>query len=263
LESQRVSQVTHDDATVGAQGGDGATLAAEAEALCRAVAGRDLASVPLYIVAQSSLPPEAGSGDHCYGYTTPSLDLYLRPHLPHWIGRGPCMVINDLALAEDHHADDLQYVVQCCVLHELAHILDRPALFADRTDADPLKLQFEALVVADATGRAPSIDVPAYYGHGASFIRIALHLCHRATRHGVDVGPGALCAGYRFGLSPAFRYQAALGDEPARMADWLISDILAAQPPPAFTELWNQDLADYHDRFPLPPGESYESVHPV
>ena len=258
-----MSQVTHDNATAGALGSDGATLAAEAEGLCRAVAFRDLAGVPLYIVSQSSLPAEAGSGDHCYGYTTPSLDLYLRPHLPNWRGRGPCMVINDLALAEDFDADDLEYVIQCCVLHELAHILDRPAQFADRTDADPLKLQFEALVVADSTGRPPRLDLPAYFGHEASFVRIALHLCHRASRHGAAIGPGAVCAGYRFGLSPAFRYQDALGDEPDRMADWLISDILAAQPPPAFSGLWTDDLAAYHDRFPLPPGESYESDHLV
>jgi hypothetical protein len=258
-----MSQVTHDNATAGALCVDGATLAVEAEGLCRSIAGHVLAGVPLYIVSQSSLPPEAGTGAHCYGYTTPSLDLYLRPHLRNWRGRGPCMVINDLALAEDHHADDLRYVIQCCVLHELAHILDRPALFADRTYADPERLQFEALVVADVTGRPSRLDLPTYFGHEASFIRIALHLCHRASRHGVAISPGAVCAGYRFGLLPAFRYQDALGDEPDQMADWLISDILAAQPPPAFSQLWTDDVAAYHDRFPLPPGDLYESIDPV
>src|SRR5690606_4370689 len=71
-----MSQVTHQNATAGHPGDDMAKTLADAEALCRAVAGRDLDGIPLYLVPQSILPPECGSGDHCYAYTLGSLDLY-------------------------------------------------------------------------------------------------------------------------------------------------------------------------------------------
>jgi len=65
------------------------------------------------------------------------------------------------------------------------------AFFEDRTGVDPNRLLFESLVVADCTRRPPRDDLPAYYGHEAGFIRIALHLCHRAERAGVSIAPAA------------------------------------------------------------------------
>jgi hypothetical protein len=222
----------------------------QAESLCRAVAGRDLNEAPFYLISQSSLP--AGCiGEHHYGLTSPSLDLYLAPHIPNYRGRGACLVINDIALAEDFDVEDLAYLVPAFVLHELAHILDRPVVFADRTGVDEQRIIFEGLVVADATSRPPREDLPAYFGHEAGFIRVALHLQHRAEQAGVAIAPAALCAGSRYCLSHASDYQDALGDEPARCADLLFRDIAATNPPPAFSQLWIQDLVSYEDRFSL------------
>ena len=251
-----MSQVMHQNATRGHQGGDVATLLAEAEALCRAVAGCDLEGVPLYSVAQSILPADCGSGDHCLAYTTPSLDLYLRDHIPGYRGRGPCMVINDVALAEDFDPEDLEYVIPAYVLHELAHILDRPALFEDRSGVDTDRLLFESLVVADCTKRPPREDIPLYHGHEVGFIRIALHLCYRAQQAGFDAYHAALCAGYRYGLSHASLYLEALGDEPARCAGMLFRDIKSLKPPPAFSSLWCDDFIAYPQRFPLQKGSA-------
>jgi len=227
-----------------------AAILAEAESLCRALAGRELAGIPLYLVPQSILPADYFAGDHHYAFTTPSLDLYLAPHIPNYRGRGPCMVVNDLGFTDGLDPEDLEYIVPACVLHELAHVLDRPALFADRTGVDPNKLLFESLVIADCTRRPPRDDLPAYDGHETGFIRIALHLCHRAELAGVAITPAAICAGHRYGLSHASDYQDALGDEPARFTDMRFHDIAATDPPPAFTRLWAQDFVSYHNRFP-------------
>jgi hypothetical protein len=248
-ESQRMSHLAEQTATTGHTLAHMANLLARAEGLCHTVAGPDLAGVPLYIVAQSILPADCGSGDHCYGYTLPSLDIYLADHIPSYRGRGPCVVINDVALADDFDPDDLKYVVPSYVLHELGHVLDRPALFEDRTGVDPDKLLFESLVVADCTKRPPRDDIPLYHGHEVGFIRIALHLCHRAERAGVSIAPAAICAGHRYGLSHASDYQDALGDEPARCTGMPFHDIAATAPPPAFTRLWTQDIVSYHNRF--------------
>lgn len=245
-----MSQLVEQNATAGHPLGHVGNLLARAEALCRAVAGRDLEGVPLYSVPQSILPADCGSGDHCYGYTLPSLDIYLADHIPGYRGRGPCMVINDVALADDFDPEDLKYVVPAYVLHELGHVLDRPALFEDRTGVDPDKLLFESLVVADCTRRPPRDDIPLYHGHEVGFIRIALHLCHRAERAGDSIAPAAICAGHRYGLSHASDYQDGLGDEPSRCTDMLFRDIAATKPPSAFSRLWAQDVVSYHNRFP-------------
>ena len=226
----------------------------QAESRCRSIARRDLEGIPLYLVPQSNLPSECGSGDHCYAYTTPSLDIYLAPHIPGYRGRGPCMVVNDVGLAEDYDGEDLTYRAHVTVVHELAHILDRPALYEDRTGVDPNRLRFEALVVANVGERPPREDIPLYFGHDHSFIRIALHLCHRAKRAGFDVRPAAICAGHRYGLSHASLYAEALGDEPARCAEMSFRDIRSFRPPQAFSHLWTVDFIEYHQRFPLQKG---------
>ena len=219
-----------------------------AERLCYAVAGRDLGDTPLYVVRQSTLPDGQFAGQHHYAITTPSLDIYLRDYIPDYLGRGPCMLINDLALAGDYEPEDLEFVVPALVLHELAHILDRPALFEDRTGVAPNKLLFESLVVADATKRPVRSDLPAYYGHEASFIRIAVHLCHRASLAGVHIAPTAICAGRRYRLSHASEYREALGDEPQRCVGMMFRDIAATDPPLAFRTLRAYDSVTYHDR---------------
>lgn len=222
---------------------------ARLEAFCRDLAGADLGDLPLYIVPQSTLPPQCGSGNDCYGYFTPSLDLYLREHIPNFRGRGPCMVINDVALREDHADEDLDYVMHACVLHELAHILDWPLVYPEPVNVDPQKLMFEALVVAKATGRPARVEVPRYYGHEASFIRIALHLVYRAERFGMAISPAAVYASHRYGVSHISEYLDALDEEPANCADKTIRQIVAEDPPRAFSELWNSDLIAYQQRF--------------
>jgi hypothetical protein len=213
-------------------------------ALCRAIAARDLGESPLYIVRQSAIATELGAAYGCSGYTTPSLDLYLHDHIGDcWQGRGPCMVINDLALLADVHPEDLEEITLGTIVHELAHILDRPALYENRPNVEPAKLKFESLVLADTIIRPrPTVPVPPYYGHGASFIRIVLHLRHRAWQHGVCLLAKELCGGQRYCLSPGSAYKGTLGDEPRRLAHLTFNQIAVIEPPADFTKLWADDV---------------------
>ncbi len=223
---------------------DFATLVNRAGQLCRAIASRDLVGHELYIIRQSEIAAEYGTAEGCEAYTSPCLDLYLREFVgPRWRGRGPCLVLNDLALA-DVHPEDLEAVVLGITIHELAHILDRPTLYRDRRDAEPDRLKFEALVLADEVGQPrPTVAPQPYAGHGALFIRIALHLRQRAREHGVILLANDLCGGPRYGLSPASAYRAALGDEPTRLAHLTFHEIAAIKPPTEFTTLWASDVA--------------------
>lgn len=219
-------------------------IIAKGHSLCRKIAARDLGKLPLYIVRQSAIASELGAANGCSGYTTPSLDLYLRDHIgKRWQGRGPCMVINDIALLADVHPEDLEDITLGTIVHELAHVLDHPRLYEDRPNVEPAKLKFESLVLADAITRPrPAAKVLPYHGHGASFIRIALHLRHRAWQHGIHLLANELCGGSRYGLSPGSAYKGTLGNEPRRLAHLTFNQIVAIEPPAEFTKLWADDV---------------------
>ncbi|MEQ1826532.1 MAG: hypothetical protein ABL921_11330 [Pirellula sp.] len=213
--------------------------------LCRTIAGADLLGVPLYLVPQSRIAAEFGNADGCYGYTLPSAALYLRSYIDPWLGFGPCAVINDLALAEDFDPIDLEYATLAVILHELAHILDRPVLCDDRRDAPLEKIQFESLVLADSIQKAPRSELPPYAGHGPSFMRLVIHLAHRANLVGVETCPAAVFAGHRYSLSPTAFYQDALEDEPTQQINRRLRDLPSVAPPNRFLDVWDSDVHRY------------------
>ena len=221
-------------------------VCARAESLCRTVAPLDLGDTPLYIVPQSRLPDELGGKAVCDGFTSPSLDLYVQDVIgPAWRGRGACMVVNDTDFGGQMDAFDIESAISGIALHELAHILERPAAYRDRQGADPLRIQFEALCLGDAVSHEPTpaeIAAP-FQGHGLRFIRAALHLRHRADLAGTLVSIYYYCAGTYYGLSHPNRYRDALGDEPAQLANMSIRDILDTEYPEAFWHQWTTDVA--------------------
>jgi hypothetical protein len=220
--------------------------------LCRTVAGPDLANLPLYIVPQSRLA-ELGFADDLHGVTCLSLDLFVREYLEDYRGRGLAMVINAYAIRDCSHPDDVEYIVFATVLHELAHILERPASYAERTpDEDPLRIRFDALTIAHATRQPWPADVPAYHGHDHVFIRTCLHLAYRAQQAGIAICPNVFCAGRGYGLYPATSYERALGDEPEQLRHLKFQELLAIEPPAAFTALWQDDVERHHQLY-LPP----------
>jgi hypothetical protein len=225
-----------------------AKLCARAEALCRRIAPRDLGHTPLYIVPLSQIRSILGGPSVCDGFTCPSLDVYLRNDIgSSWRGRGPCMVINDLQFG-DAEPEDVELMFFATVLHELAHILERPRLFRERTDAEPARLAFEAIVLAAYVQDPPIENMPERMGlqdHDERFIRAALHLRYRAEAAGVCISPALVCPTRDYGLSHANAYRDALGDEPIRLANARIRNVLASPPPEEFSRLWADDLAHW------------------
>jgi hypothetical protein len=149
------------DAPVGQLCGHVGQFLLKAECLCRTIAHRDLGETPLYLLAQSQLPIGLGTQHH-YAFTHPRADMMYRNHIATWLGRGPCAVINDIGIAEDFDPSDVEYATIGVVLHELAHVLERPALFDEQDCDDPDRLQFDALVLTDASKRPNRSDVPMY-----------------------------------------------------------------------------------------------------
>lgn len=198
--------------------------------------------LPIYIVPQTRLPANLGGLSVCGGYTASRLDLHLRDYIPDHRGRGPCMVINDGHLRATY-PEDFDYYFTATVLHELAHLLMQPWLYDERATATPEALRREARRVADMVAtETPEDGHPPFEGHGAQFIRVALHLRHRAEMCGTWLAPNDLCAGHRYSLSHARRYQVALADEPERLATMSIAKIITTKPPPEFAQLWADDV---------------------
>jgi hypothetical protein len=233
----------------------GRGLAAQAEALARRVAP-DVAHGPFYVVLRPDLPPEYQGGDGGpLALTSRHLDLMLRPTLERqrrWRGRGPAILLDPVAIAADaeHRVQPARRrvfpaVAMGLVPHELAHIID----FGPRGDAepDPNLIQFGRLsLAADLTGveaptNGPGATVP-WRGHEWSFIRIALHLAHRAAGLGVDVTASDVFDGRDYEMSPTHRYVAALGDELERLAGTPITTVGKMPPPDAFVALWEADV---------------------
>lgn len=234
-------------------------LRAYAEALCRRVAP-DTATGPFYAVLRSDLPPEYQGGDGgALALTSRHLDLILRPTLERqrrWRGRGPAILLDPAEIAagaarrpRPTRVRIFPPVAMGVVLHELAHIIDA----GPRDDAEPDRVLVEfgrLILAADLTGAAPPTNGPGadmpWRGHEASFVRIALHLAHRAHAAGVDIRPDDVFDAGDYGLSVTRQYHTALGDEPERLAGVDFATIVDAAPPAAFTDLWRADVERWH-----------------
>jgi hypothetical protein len=240
----------------------GRGLAARAEALAPSVAP-DVAPGPFYVVLRPDLPAEYQGGEGgALALTSRHLDLMLRPTLERqrrWRGRGPAILLDPVAVAADagHRPRPSRRrvfpaVAMGIVLHELAHIIDGGPR-DDEVEPDPGLIQFGRLTLAaDLTGaeaptNGPGATVP-WRGHEWPFIRIAMHLAHRAAGLGAPVTPTDVFDARDYELSPTHRYVAALGDEPERLAGWSITTINNSSPPAALVALRRADVRAWKSR---------------
>ncbi|HUG89249.1 MAG TPA: hypothetical protein VML55_00340 [Planctomycetaceae bacterium] len=226
----------------------------DAESICRSVCP-ELSAV--YIVLRAELNSSFDQCGRCLGYTSPFLDVQLEPFLERdgrWAGRGFATVIYEDAILAAWRARrpgfDVDWLLTTVVLHELAHhtergrswrhklaveLAERP--LKDWANTGPPKLSREFLSF-DA-------DLPPWHNHGAEFIRSAIHVVHRAwTLCGFPIHSQQIdAAGELYGLASIGDYAHALGDEPARLADRPLLEVLASDPPEAFSIFAAADLA--------------------
>lgn len=215
------------------------------ESFLRDVAGDDLAGVPVYLLSAD----EAESIDHRLrfkeyaGWTTSIADLLFSNWLHsagRWTGRG-------FATAIDITARSTMQELYGTALHELAHWLDdqhrSPTPTGSETaDATMLSLGVTALEVIPAKWSAPApapvIPQPRWHQHGRTFVRAASHLAYRASRQIESIRPRHIIFGSRYYADPFTEsaWLGALSDELDR--DDSILDILATDPPAAFSERW-------------------------
>lgn len=202
----------------------------------------ELSGSPLYIVE----PPNGYSAlPQVKAFTLKAIDYKIRRALIErggWSGPGAMIVLNTGQLTDDESLTG-------ALLHELGHNVPATAPPADHEPtADEAAKQVEliafwAALPADTSDGAP----PWQPHHGLGFIRNCLHLMHRAALLGIELPfPAVQFAGNCYGLSGAWRYAHALGDEPARMIGATFAAITETQLPTEFAELWAADVAAWH-----------------
>jgi hypothetical protein len=232
------------------------------ETICREVAPRDLAGKNLYIVWRSELLDTPADIRVSLGCTTRNLDLIAKPAIGEkWRGRGPALYLNDQSLwgmacgrvdaswpnpAASARLIFAHSICEAITIHELGHVaedgFERKEVQEPERYAEKLLPLFRNHLETIEPTRLERTE----RDHGAEWIRCTLHMSHRATSISsfslLQLELSALTLSTEFyGLSPTGKYFDAIGDEPARMIDASFAEILATEPPAAFTELFTSD----------------------
>jgi hypothetical protein len=178
-----------------------------------------------------TLPPAGYPIPHdTYAFATLRPDEVLSAHL----GIDPATMVTPCVVfaAIPADKDDLIGIA----LHEGAHLLPRPVFAPDYKPRLPrLPVATAAAMLAAApniAGRDPD--------HGRDFVRIAIHLRHRAASIGIEIPYPAMRCGWEYGLPPTVMLSRWLGDEPERMRHASFAEILAHPAPHAFTRFFEE-----------------------
>jgi len=232
--------------------------------VCRDIAHVDLRDRNLYLIWSLYLADESGC---IHGLQYRSLDLVAQEYLTSigaWEGRGPAILLNDESLAkvvsrstppawdDEQRRNRFEDLCTAIALHELAHVADDGF---SRGPVPPPRIvaQHKECVMncISAEASAEDLDDAArkceWICHSDRWVRASLHIHHRAVKYGhwprVFFTPHAMANNAQYGLSDILAYDGAIGDEPSRRIDDSLTDILASEPPAAFTELFKSDEA--------------------
>ncbi len=218
---------------------DWQAVAREAEALLPLIAPHDV-RWPVYVVLFSELPLSDATA--CGGWTSPTLDLQQRAVIgDRWRGRGFACCVDERM--ENVHPNLRVGAFFDCVLHEAAHAIAEGWHYTD--EVRPEIIYQLARLAAEDVISGKIVETPAtqpYRHHELPFIRTALHLAYRAELVGIQCGMFVVDFAH-YGLSHAWRYWAAIGDEPERSVDLPLKETLRRPPPVALAELWAADVA--------------------
>jgi hypothetical protein len=251
-----------------------------AESLCRSLSPEEFANEPIYVSLQSDFPEELLAVGHCFGWAAANFGDRLRGRRGY---RGPghrivlcdtefgrlCeqslregaqQLASDAGSAPDAPTPEelfpfmakqyLNRILGPTLLHEFVHVVEfgRPREGAPRSDQEIADLNR-----ADASWF--NVELPKkskrypWDLHGPPFVRGQLHLKYRLEAAGGDLRDFDSRLGawetLRYELSPMSDYATALGDEPERMFDRPLREILASDPPFEFAVQFCQDVLDF------------------
>jgi hypothetical protein len=199
----------------------------------------------------------------CWGLSDPFLDLTYQDRIRNWQGRGVCVALDLKAMRKWVRAtrryrpaweEHFRWTAIAVLIHELAHVLEQPAPFAEPRKVWTPKERQKGIRAELGTRVLDPLETSplTLLQHPAPFIRLAGHLCHRAERLGVSIPFGSVAAGEDYGLSTGIEYAATLRDEAEAMAGETFAAIKATKPPRDFVALWRVDVLAWGARIANP-----------
>jgi hypothetical protein len=209
--------------------------------------------VPVVIALGTELPNSFRSG--AVGLSDKSLDVAVKPYLD-FDGRRAAVIVDDLVLLQNfaprpfHTAIRGEFLGTAC--HEFGHVVSENWI-PSPSDPGEMSTGVTARVEKFASvglGSDNEARREAWFQHDAPWVRSYLHLCQRLGRAlGLPCIPSfSPC----YGLSSAWKYQSALGDEPQRMGHIPLTELHATPPPEAFITLWKSDVRAWFDTVSSP-----------
>ncbi|MHB9049818.1 MAG: hypothetical protein ACYC35_28190 [Pirellulales bacterium] len=199
--------------------------------------------LPIYAARASQLPAEirAYEPTPCLGWTADwagsLLESWLRER-GDWRGLGI-----GLFLVDDYPRYRWTAEKICgTVVHEIAHLLVTWVACADKHAPEVV---FSLPVPPPPTPPDTPSNAPPenpWFEHHDRWIRLGLHLCHRAKQAGLPVElRHCAIAGKLFGLSYGERYLRALNSEPRAREGETLTQVALSRAPAAFRWLWQRD----------------------
>lgn len=237
--------------------------------LWRAVAPHESIGRSVYPLPRSWLPRdldaglrEAGNrhmiGLHFEGISKIASPLFIGRGI-NFEGDGPAFIFDDRELlrsvrrkGESRTTRRLGYTSRTIgtALHEIAHSIDESLTQnPEVTHTQALEATREIFSVGPVTATK---GVYPWKGHYPRWIRIALHLYHRATSFGIDVSIWEVFTSENYALSNGARYLALLDDEPKRCASMSFAEICKHYPPEPFQRLFLRNMEHWQNIQNLP-----------
>lgn len=229
----------------------------EATRLLRLVSPADFESTPVYILDRTELDDRFDHHERCAAWTASDLDLRLQPTLEsrgEWQGRGFAFVTFQ---GPAGHPSDYEWRQLVVTLHECVHRFqeDRSAVFEHPVAA--MQAAYATMYEADGPNLFSNNQQPRqppWDAHASDFIRLAIHVSHRANSVGFVCKPGWLWDSDAYKLSQIERYIERLGDEPQRFRDRSLFAVAESPAPEAFQAFADEDLkratAAFHNENP-------------
>lgn len=191
---------------------------------------------------------EQYGGHATNGCTSRTYDLTWREWLEArglWCGRRPAMWVHDTELREQARelAGQTGYplallereAVNAVTIHEAAHVVEQGIDLAAPT---PGRERFALAVIAYGVAESRIEAFPSWWGHDWRFIRLCLHLAHRAAELSHPVSWELLYPAGLYQIPRANAFAVHLGDEPQRLARVPAMELANHRPPDSFLAYW-------------------------
>jgi len=213
-----------------------------------------------YIVLESQGPPPSVRLPGALAFTGLALDVQLEPWLSargDWQGRRPAIFVDDDAIrklaleASAEHggyaAEIERHVLLATVTHEAAHVAQKGI------DTRPMTDEFRELAEAAVAYSIAAIEDtgrPPFLGHDWRWVRLAIHLAHKANALGYTFPISFLFSGESYAITEAKNFAYALGREPVNLESESIFEINTFRPPLNFVRLWQRCVGRWIEQQP-------------